>query len=394
MSGPEERTRRALAGLPGPSAEATERARRAALDALPEAVPRPRRRRRALLAVGLAAALAIATAGIALATTGRLEVRVGSDTPSERVAAAPPVGRIVLPEGVGGIAAIAGGRLWMASRTGFRVEGLAVTAAELSPNARYAAAGIGDSLVVLAPDGRRPWSLPVGGRVMAAAWRPNPLPTEIAYVVRRGGRHELRLVEGDGDGDRLLDPSVAPVRPSWSSDSRSLAYVTTSGRVRVRDVPGAAGTVVSFPRRVSAVAYAPVGDALAWLERPGTVGVLGIGKGRDGAVPSGPGTRLTALAWTSPGRLVTVERSPATGLSRLRLSDATGSVPLVPGGRAWTRESIGPIAGTRDGRLIVSVGTSLLLTEPPERRGSSPLRSQAPVLRLPQGLPVESLSVR
>jgi hypothetical protein len=384
MSGSEERTRRALAGLPGPSAEATERARRAALDALPEAAPRPRmpRRKRAVLAVGLATALAVATAGIALATTGRLEVRIGDDTPSERVAATPPVGRIALPEGVNGIAAIASGRLWMASHTGFRVEGLAVTAAELSPNARYAAAGIGDSLVVLAPDGRRPWSLPVGGRVVAAAWRPNPLPTEIAYVVRRGGHHELRVVEADGDGDRLLDPSVAPVRPSWRFDTPSLAYVTASGRLRILDL--ARGTAITVPaaRRVQAVAYGPLGAALAWLQRPGAVGFMGLGKGPEGVFPSGE-ARATGIAWTSVGSLATVDRR-ADGLWRVRLVDPGSGV----------REPIGPIGADARGRLVISVGRELRLAETPGGRGVRPLGSSPVLLRLPPGLRAQTLSVR
>ncbi len=387
MNGPEERTRQALAGLPGPSAEATDRARRAALDALPEPIPRRHReRRRTALAVGLAAALAVATAGIALAATGRLEVRIGADTPSERAAArspaVPPVGRIAIPDGVNGIAAVAGGRLWMATRTGFRVEALAVTAAELSPNARYAAAGIGNSLVVLAPDGRRPWSLPVGGRVVAAAWRPNPLPTEIAYVVRRGGHHELRVVQADGDGDRLLDPSVAPVRPSWRSDSPSLAYVTASGRLRIRDLARGTATTVPSARGVLAVAYAPLGAGLAWLQRPGDVGFADLGKGMDGLAPRDE-ARPTAIAWTSVGGLATAGRRP-DGLWRVRLDDAGEAV----------REPIGPIAADSRGRLVVSVGGDLRLAETPDRSGVSPLGASPILLRLPAGLRVGALSVR
>ena len=385
MSGPEERTRRALASLPGPSAEATDRARRAALDALPEAAPRPRRPRRWALAAGLAAALAVATAGIALAATGRLEVRIGSDTPSERAAgrspAAPPVGRIALPEGVNGIAAVAGGRLWMASRTGFRVEDLAVSAAELSPNATYAAVGIGRSLVVLDPAGRRPWSLPVDGRVVAAAWRPNPLPTEIAYVVRRAGHHELHVVQADGDGDRLIDPSVAPVRPSWRSDAPSVAYVTASGDLRIRDLARGTATTIPSARGVQAVAYAPVGPGIAWLQRPGAVGFAHLGKGMDGVVPN-DGDRPTAIAWTSVGGLATAGRRP-DGLWQVRLDDLGEPV----------REPIGPIAADARGRLAVSLGGELRLAETPDRGGAS-LGASPVLLRLPPGLRVQALSLR
>jgi hypothetical protein len=283
---------------------------------------------------------------------------------------------------VNGIAAVAGGRLWMASRTGFGVEGLAVTAAELSPNARYAAVGIGDSLVVLAPDGRRPWNLPTGVRVVAAAWRPNPLPTEIAYIVRRGDHHQLRVVEADGDGDRLLDPSVAPVPPSWRSDTPSLAYVTASGGLRIRDLARGTATTIPSAHGVLAVAYAPVGAGIAWLQRPGEVGFADLGKGRDGVTPNDD-ERPTAIAWTSVGGLATAGRRP-DGLWQVRLDD-----PGEP-----VREPIGPIAADARGRLVVSVGGELRLAETPDRSGLSPLGASPVLLRLPAGLRVQALSVR
>lgn len=70
---PEELEReleRALGNLPGPSAEAAERAQRAALDALPAAEQARRRwRAPALLAAALAAVLAAAVS-VTLAATG------------------------------------------------------------------------------------------------------------------------------------------------------------------------------------------------------------------------------------------------------------------------------------------------------------------------------------
>ena len=44
-------------------------------------------------------------------------------------------------------------------------------AAALSPHALFIAAGIGRSLVAMAPDGRRAWSHPAGGKVVAIACR-------------------------------------------------------------------------------------------------------------------------------------------------------------------------------------------------------------------------------
>ena len=67
---------------------------------------------------------------------------------------------------------------------GFRLQGLPVTSAALSPRALYVAAGIGDSLVAMAPNGRTAWSHPAGGTVVAIAWAPDGL--RIAYVVHAG----------------------------------------------------------------------------------------------------------------------------------------------------------------------------------------------------------------
>ena len=70
-----------------------------------------------------------------------------------------------IPQGANGIAVIVYGRLLVTTKTGFHLDGLPVTAASLSPNARYVAAGTGNSLAELAPSGKRVWSRPVGERV-------------------------------------------------------------------------------------------------------------------------------------------------------------------------------------------------------------------------------------
>src|SRR5919201_3622681 len=260
----EPRLKRALHDLPGPTRAAGERARPAAFAVIP-ARPRSHGRRR-LAVVAVAVAVVAALAAAALAATGRIHVQLGASHPALPVAPT----HLVLPRGTHGVALVAGGRLRVAARGGARIEGWRATAAALSPGARYVAVGMGRSLTAMAPSGRPAWSHPTAGRVVAAAWRPDGL--EIAYVVARRGRYDLRMIQGDGDHDHAVARYVAPVTPSWRGDSLGLAWVRAGGRVVVRDYArGSLRVLVGSPEcrpvGVRAVAFAPRGGALAMISR-------------------------------------------------------------------------------------------------------------------------------
>ena len=216
MTDLDRRVEEALSTLPGPDADTTARALRLAFDALP--TPRRSRRRGFLV-----------PAGAAFAAAGGLDLRSGSSRPSPP-AAALAIGELRLPPGLEGLAVLAGGRTWSRTRAGFAIEGLGVSAVELSPNGRYLAAGIGESLVALTPAGARVGSHPTTGRIVSAAWAPNPNPIYVAYVVRAAGTTELRLIEGDGDHDRLIARGVAAQRPVWRADALRLWFATRDGR--------------------------------------------------------------------------------------------------------------------------------------------------------------------
>ena len=255
----ERRLLDALKRVPAPGVDATRRARAAALATLP---PPPRRRRRgpallALVAVGVAVALGAA----ALAATGKLHVEVGT-RPAPR-----PITQLTLPPGTRGISLVAGGKLWLATRAGLRIEGMAASTAELSPRALYAAVGVGSSLVALAPGRRRAWTHPTAGPPVAAAWSPDGL--KIAYVVRGRSVMQLRLIEGDGDHDRLVDARAAAVKPAWRKGSLAITYVRRGGRSAVFDLangkrilgkrvprPAPVGRVSVFSARGEGVAVA------------------------------------------------------------------------------------------------------------------------------------------
>src|SRR3989440_2751551 len=246
----ERQLRAGFGRLPKPTREASARARAAALDALG---PHRRRSRGGLLLVSFAVAFVIGAGAAALAATGNLHVRLGAGERPKR----PVPTRLSVPAGSHGVAVVAGGKLWLATRSGLRIEGMPVSAAELSPRALYAVVGIGSSLVTLAPGNRRPWVHQTAGRVISAAWSPDGL--KIAYVVARPGADELRLIEGDGSPDRLLVRRVRPVKPSWRADSLAVAYVDARGRAAVFDL--STGLRRTFDTRSCGGAAGGGGDA-------------------------------------------------------------------------------------------------------------------------------------
>lgn len=252
----ERRLEAMLAEAPEPDPGAGEEALHRALRVLrPVAAPRRGMRTAALVFAG--AVLLLVVAAGSLAAAGALHVSLG--TKPKR----PPVTKqLSLPPAANGIAAIVGGRLSVVTRGGFRLQGLTAGAAALSPHALFIAAGIGRSLVAMAPDGRRAWSHPAGGKVVAIAWAPNGL--RIAYTVRDGHRFVLHTIYGNGKRgtDKVIDRSVRSVTPSWRADSLALAYVGAGGHAIVYDLAHLSRDVLGRPTGVTHVAFAPLGKAL------------------------------------------------------------------------------------------------------------------------------------
>jgi hypothetical protein len=257
----ERRLEAMLAEAPDPEPGAGEEALQRALHALqPSAAPH-RGLRAGVLAFVAAAVLLVVAAG-SLGAVGALHVSFGTKAKKPP----PPTMPLTLPQGADGILAIVDGRLSVVTKTGFRLQGLRASAATLSPHAVYVAAGLRNSLVAMAPDGRRPWSHPAGGKVVAIAWAPDAI--RIAYVVRVGRRFVLHLIWGTGVQDRIIDTSVRPVTPSWRRDSLAFAYVGAGGKAVVYDVGHRSRNVVpGSPGDVTQLAFAPSGRRLAVLGR-------------------------------------------------------------------------------------------------------------------------------
>ena len=282
----ERRLEGLLAEAPEPDAGAGEEAMHRALRALQPAAPARRGIRTAVVALATVAVLLAIAAG-SLAAAGALHVSFGSKPkPKPR----PTTTQLVLPQGASGVTAIVDGRLSVVIKGGFQLD-VGATAAALSPHALYVAAGIGHSLVAMAPSGRRAWSHAVRGKVVAIAWAPDGL--EIAYVVRSGRHFALHLIYGNGRNDRTIDRSVRPVRPSWRADSLAFAYVGGGGKAIVYDIGHERHGVVGSVSSVTRVAFAPSGRTLA-IASPGsaTVGGKTIATGE-----------IEALGWRQDGRL-------------------------------------------------------------------------------------------
>jgi hypothetical protein len=379
-TGLEARLRRLLA-LPSSSGDAEERGLRRALGALP-AAERPRHRARALT-LALAATIAVMTvAAGALAAAGALHVSLGR---APKTASHVAASRLVLQPGMHGVAAVIDGRLWLTTQGGTRIEGLPVASAELSPHALYVGAGIGHTLVVMAPNGHRAWAHGTRGDVSAISWSPNGLL--IAYVVHAGGGFQLRMIEGDGDHDRLIDPSVRPARPSWRADGLALAYVGAGGHAVVYDLAHRSRSVAAVAEGATAVAYAPDGTALAIMSRHRLW--VAARTQRPLLVGTEKGT-LSSIAWTRWSLAAAVN-----------LPDGRGFVRLIPRHGALVMQGLGvgspilALAGSADAVSIAVGGPRpklRVLTSAPS--GSGTPSSEHVLLGLPPGAHVSYFVTR
>lgn len=103
--------------------------------------------------------------------------------------------------------------------------------ASWSPRGLFVTALGRHEVMALEPNGTVRWSLARPGRLEAPRWSPEiGGSTRIAYL----RDDTLRVVAGDGTGDRLLSSRVAGVAPAWRPGSAfALAYAGRAGRVQI-----------------------------------------------------------------------------------------------------------------------------------------------------------------
>ena len=120
-------------------------------------------------------------------------------------------------------------RRWLAQLLGRYRDG------SWSPHARFVVATAGHRLVALDPrTGKVHWSITAAAPVRGARWSLEPtVPPccRVAYLTAG----TLRIVAGDGSGDRELARADPRAAPAWrpGDHRRALAYVDPAGAVRL-----------------------------------------------------------------------------------------------------------------------------------------------------------------
>jgi hypothetical protein len=236
--------------------------------AFEERTPAPRRRGR--LALALVPAVAAAVAVAALSPPGhavfqRVREAVGVEHAANELGTLPARGRLlVVARGRGGA--------WLVDSSGLRRSLGAYDDVQWSPHGLFVVATRPDELVALDPQGKVRWVLPATHPELPR-WEGTRTDTRIAYLAAGG----LRVVAGDGTGDRVLDAHAARVAPAWDP-------------ARLHTVAYVAGSYVLLRR---------ADGTLVWRSRPGVV--------------------PTALAWSSDGRFLAVSSA-----RRIAVLDARG----------------------------------------------------------------------
>jgi len=155
---------------------------------------RSRRLRPVLVLVGAIAVLAAIVSPPGRAVLGEIREVVGVERAQPALFSLPAPGRLLVSSDAG---------VWVVQQDGSKRLLGDYSEASWSPFGRFVVATRTNELAALEPDGEVRWTL-ARPDVRAPRWTGTETDTRIAYVDRTG----LRVVAGDGIGDRLLVPGV------------------------------------------------------------------------------------------------------------------------------------------------------------------------------------------
>jgi hypothetical protein len=123
------------------------------------------------------------------------------------------------------------GGVWLVHANGLKQRLGSYDDAQWSPHGRFLVATKANELVALDEAGNVHWSL-TRHHPRSPRWAGTRTDTRIAYITDGG----LRVVAGDGTGDRLIDPGAKTAPPAWDpARLHTLAYATHDRAVVLRD---------------------------------------------------------------------------------------------------------------------------------------------------------------
>jgi hypothetical protein len=196
-----------------------------------------------------------------------------------------------------------------------------------SPHGLYVAATSRHELATVDPAGDVRWTLERRGPVRLPSWN-GPDGFRIAYL----DGSSLRVVNGDGTGDRLLEPRVAPIAPAWMpGPGHLLAFAKPDGRVEAirADGGGAVFETRPGPRPIS-LQWSGAGRSLL-VSTPGRVELLGGGGGVRWRWSAPNGTRVVSARLAPRGARVALILSAAGGSRLLLLSPSAPARTVFSG---------------------------------------------------------------
>jgi WD40-like Beta Propeller Repeat len=301
-----------------------------------ERAPNPAARRpgrRFAASVVLASLIAAVVLSPAGATVGRLITRaLGVHHAAPALFSLPAPGRLLVSGPAG---------TWTVAANGSTRSLGSWRQASWSPHGLFVAVAGADRLLAVDPRGAARWGL-ARPDVADPTWY-SPSGYRIAY--RSAG--ELRVVAGDGTGDRLLVAGVARVAPAWRpGHPYELAYLTARGLLTVRDAD-TAGLVWSSvaPRSIHKLMWSADGSRL-----------LAIGRSQV-AVYDGRGRRIAAIvavardgSLSPDGRTVAIVRG---GEASDVILARVGTPGLPRFKRVWSAAGLGSVAWSPDGRWLL-----------------------------------------
>lgn len=212
------------------------------------------------------------------------------------------------------------GGTWVATQGGSIRRLGAYRQAAFSPRGLNYAVASGRMLAAVNAEGDLQWKLATPGRVADPTWAPSGI--RIAYMADRS----LRLIDGNGENDRLYARRVEAVAPAWRPATEGetprdiLAWSDGAGAVRIADVvSGAEPTTIRPNGRVI---------ALEWLAD----GRLAAATSRELAVYSLTGERQSRFRQPSDARITDLAADPSDerlALARTQRGEPGGNGQLV-----------------------------------------------------------------